>query len=274
MKNYVESKKKLFEGLSRNAFAVLNKDDKFYSDFKSSVSANIMTYGLGNNSDFQAKEIRQNYSGSKFKILYPEGIINIDTKHIGTHNIYNILASTAAVYCASGKLIHEKVSLAFKDGINVPGRLQEVPYKGKFKIFVDYAHTPDALSKILENLKSFSSSRILLVFGCGGNRDKGKRPVMGKIAAKFCDYFIITNDNPRSENPGKIADDIASGIPKNFKNYSIILNRAEAINKILQTANENDVVIIAGKGHEKKQIIKNKKIPFDDYLTAKSILKK
>ncbi len=272
MKNYVAAKLKLFEHLNKEAFAVLNKDIKFFENFKKITKADVFTYGINKKADFKAIEIEKKISGSEFKLIYPSGKVNIKTTLIGTYNIYNILASLSAAYLLG--LDIRDLTNTIENFKTVPGRLQLVEGSKKFKVFVDYAHTPDALENVLISLKTDASKKLILVFGCGGDRDKKKRLLMGKIASLYSDFFIITNDNPRSEEPEKIVNDIKQGIPKDKDNFSIITDRRKAICEAMKKAKEGDIVLIAGKGHEKYQILKNSKIFFSDVLEAKKILEK
>jgi len=154
---------------------------------------------------------------------------------------------------------------------NVPGRLERINHRNGFSIFVDYAHTPDALFNVISALRPLVSGKIIVVFGCGGQRDKLKRPKMGRVVTDLADYAIITNDNPRSENPGKIIKDICAGIRKN--NYCLRPDRAEAIRAGLSMATKNDCLLIAGKGHENYQVLKNKFLHFSDQEEIKKCLK-
>jgi UDP-N-acetylmuramoyl-L-alanyl-D-glutamate--2,6-diaminopimelate ligase len=154
----------------------------------------------------------------------------------------------------------------------IPGRLEAVEAGQPFKVFVDFAHTEDALFNVLSLLQEIAGKRILTVFGCGGNRDRTKRPLMGRVACKFSDHVIITSDNPRSEEPGDIASEIESGVRGEFSNYDIVVDRHEAIAKALEAAGSGDIVVIAGKGHETYQIIKDRTLAFDDRIVAKNLL--
>ncbi|MBU1894343.1 MAG: UDP-N-acetylmuramoyl-L-alanyl-D-glutamate--2,6-diaminopimelate ligase, partial [Candidatus Omnitrophica bacterium] len=157
---------------------------------------------------------------------------------------------------------------ALESFVEVPGRLEYVPSKAPFKVFVDYAHTPDALKNLLETLRLLTKRQLICVFGCGGNRDKSKRPLMGQIASKFCDKVILTNDNPRMEEPDEILKDIEKGMVKGSE-YSIISQREDAIGVAINLAEPGDIVVIAGKGHENYQIIGSRVIPFDDREVVK-----
>jgi UDP-N-acetylmuramyl-tripeptide synthetase len=210
---------------------------------------------------------------SSFNVKTPKGSFSVSTRLIGKHNISNILASVAAA-------IPLKIPLnVIKKGIEsfkaVPGRLQIVDEGQPFKVFVDYAHTEDALYNVLSLLRGMVPNRnIITVFGCGGNRDISKRPLMGNVACKFSDRVVVTSDNPRFEDPAEIISQIESGMRGEYSNYDIVEDRHDAINRALSMASKGDVVVIAGKGHEKYQIIKENSMPFDDCAVARSALKK
>jgi UDP-N-acetylmuramoyl-L-alanyl-D-glutamate--2,6-diaminopimelate ligase len=272
VKKYLEAKAKLFDKLKRGGLAVLNNDDRMVAAFKRRVKNKVLTYGLTKRSDIMAYGIKLSVDGSLFTIRTPKGSFEVKTKLIGRHNISNILASVAAA-------IALKVPVKIiKKGIEsfgaVPGRLELVDEGQPFKVFVDYAHTEDALYNVLSLLRETVPDRkIITVFGCGGDRDRSKRPLMGNVACKFSNRAIVTSDNPRFENPLSIISQIESGIRGEFSNYDIVEDRRDAIKKALFMASSGDVVLIAGKGHEKYQIIKDVSVPFDDCAVTRSILK-
>ena len=195
--------------------------------------------------------------------------LNIKTKLIGRHNVYNVLA--AAAWGIKAGLSPKTVKRALEKFELVPGRLQRIDSASGFSVFVDYAHTDDALKNVIMSLRQVFGGRMLVVFGCGGERDKGKRPKMGRVVSQLADFAIITNDNPRSEEPAEIIRDIKRGISGD--SYSVIQDRKQAIREVLQIAQPGDVVLVAGKGHENYQILKNKTIPFDDCEAVKECLK-
>jgi UDP-N-acetylmuramoyl-L-alanyl-D-glutamate--2,6-diaminopimelate ligase len=268
MKNYFKSKARLFKGLAADSFAVINNDDKYARELKSITCAKIVTYGIDNKSDFTASEIKFDCSGSEFLLSAPKWEKRVKTKLIGKHNIYNILA---AVACVEKEGIDKNtITSVVEDFSLVPGRLERVNPAGRFSVFVDYAHTEDALMNVLKSLRNLSKNRIIVVFGCGGERDKTKRPKMGRVVSELSDYCVITNDNPRSEDPAKITRDIKRGITRN--NFCVIHDRAEAIRKSLTLADSGDIVLIAGKGHENYQLLKNSAAHFDDRKVARQCL--
>jgi len=260
IKSYFLAKSKLFSGLSKEAFAVLNYDDKYFPLLKGLTKAEVITYGLSAGSQVRAENIEYGLKSTKFLLILPSGRQKIETTLIGRHNIYNILAASAWGYKEGLPL--KKIKTAINNFRFVPGRTEPVSCKKGFFVFVDYAHTEDALRNVLVALRNLSSRRIITVFGCGGERDALKRPKMGKVATELSDFVIITNDNPRSEKPKQIIRDIERGIRK--KNYSIVLDRKEAIRQSLSLAKKGDIVLVAGKGHEGYQILGDNIIRFDD----------
>lgn len=266
---YIAAKSKLFRGLRPSATAVLNRDDKYYPLFKRLTRAKIMDYGLGASATIRAEGIKYGVNSTKFLLVSPTRKISLETPLIGRHNVYNILAAFAWGYKEGLPL--DKLKSALERFNLVPGRMERVGCKKGFSIFVDYAHTEDALKNALLALRNLPYRRIITLFGCGGERDVSKRPKMGKIATELSDFVVITNDNPRSESPDSIISDIKSGIRK--KNFSVIPDRREAIRYSLSIAQEGDLVLIAGKGHENYQVLKGKTISFSDRKEIKLCLK-
>ena len=261
---------KLFEQLSPGATAIINLDQPYGRKLIKMVKAKTLTYGLKKTAQIRAERIKLGLAKSSFQVCTPRGKIDITTALIGKYNLYNILAA---------------LSVAFAEGIDffaiaagvralsfVPGRLERIDCGQSFFVFVDYAHTEDALEKLLQNLRSLSKKRIILAFGCGGDRDKSKRPKMGRLACKLADLVLITSDNPRSEDPRKIIAEIVRGIDREDKHYRVVLDRAQAIFEALAAAGKGDLVVIAGKGHESSQILAKAVIPFDDREVIKQIL--
>jgi len=268
MESYFLAKAKLFSMLSETSTAVLNMDDFFGKRLAQMTSARILTYGIKQRGDVSAAKIQLGIEKTRFVLTVQEDECEIAASLIGIHNIYNILAAAAA--CRALGIDLEHIREGIENMTCVPGRLEPVDCGQKFSIFVDYAHTDDALKNVLENLRAIKKSKIILVFGCGGDRDKTKRIKMGKVASELADFSIITNDNPRSENPEDIVSKIVAGFT--HEHYLIILNRKEAIMRALQMAREGDVVLIAGKGHENYQILRNEVIDFDDRQVVREIL--
>ncbi|RJP29802.1 MAG: UDP-N-acetylmuramoyl-L-alanyl-D-glutamate--2,6-diaminopimelate ligase [Candidatus Omnitrophota bacterium] len=259
MERYFKAKLKLFMQLPEGAYAVINIDDNYGKRLSKRVNRDVVTFGL-EGADVSAKDINITSSGSKFMLRYGRKSGKFQTKLIGIYNVYNILA--AAAWALKAGININQVRKAISSFTHVPGRLERVNNDKGFHIFIDYAHTPDALVNVISSLRQLAMSRIIVVFGCGGQRDKGKRPKMGRVVTELADYAIITNDNPRDEAPAKIINDIKSGIAK--KNYTVIPDRLEAIKASLSMALKNDIVLIAGKGHEEYQIINGKAFHFSD----------
>lgn len=272
MERYFEAKKKLFFLGSNKRTAVINSDDDWGKKLISQLSIDVITYGLESPALVHTDGYTFTTQGIDLVVKYPNGKMTISSPLLGKPNLYNILASIS-VSLALG--IPEK---AIKQGIAslhyVPGRFEKIDNSLGLHIFVDYAHTDDALKNLLETARELSRKRIILVFGAGGDRDKTKRPRMGEVAGSLADWTIVTSDNPRSEYPMAIISDIEKGIKKTgFKKYQIQPNRKLAIKKALSIAQKGDYVLVAGKGHEDYQIIKDKIYPFDDVVVIKDILK-
>ena len=267
--NYMNAKVELFKNLTKDSFAVLNADDEHSKYFSDRTSAKILWYGIKNNADIKAEICRESTSNTMIRLKYLQREIDIKVPFVGLHNVYNALASVASAISLGFKL--DVIKSGIETAPVVPGRLENVPCDRGFNVVVDYAHTPHALETVLHALKNLVKGRILLVFGCGGDRDKEKRSIMGKIADEKSDIFWLTNDNPRSEAPLSIIDDIKAGI-KSGRSFHIQTNRHKAIAEALSEAKGDDLVLIAGKGREKYQIIKDTIIPLDDREVVKKIL--
>ncbi len=268
--NYINAKKKLFDELKKDAFAIVNEDDPKSEIMIQNCAAHIKTYGLRSMSDFKGKILSNTLEGLAIRL----NGIEFHTALVGEYNAYNLIAVYAILDClgmASEEVISKLSSLK-----GVDGRFEMVVNQKK-KIFgiVDYAHTPDALEKVLENIQSIKrkDQKLVTVIGCGGNRDRTKRPVMAKIAAKLSDQFILTNDNPRTENPESILDEMEKGLTDEYKkNMLRIADRSLAIKTAVMLANENAIILVAGKGHEKYQEVNGEKLPFDDVQMLKTTL--
>ena len=267
--NYYAAKFKLFE---RSRIKVINIDDNYgingLEDCKKLNFDNIYSFSVKKDSDFKAYNEEMGSRDIKFKVK-----LNSEEDFVliipGEYNIYNAIGAIGVCFKLG---ISEK---AIKEGIErvlVPGRCERVgrEYDLPYEIIIDYAHTPDGLENILETAKAFTKGRLIAIFGCGGDRDKVKRPQMGKIGVDLADIAIITSDNPRSEEPMAIIEDIKAGLDKD--NYIIIENRKEAIREAINIAKEGDVIVIAGKGHETYQILKDKTIHFDEREVVKEKL--
>lgn len=260
MEDYFQAKAKLFRRLRGDAIAVINNDDSYGLRLKQISGGRVITYGLDQDCDVRAVNLEMDINSSKFLLRTKEIREELNIGLIGRHNVYNVLAALS--WALAQKLDFLKVKKALENFSLVPGRLERVNSGKGFSVFVDYAHTEDALKNVLNVLRSVARERIIVVFGCGGERDKTKRPKMGNVVCQMADYAIITSDNPRSEDPQEIIADILSGVRKD--NFCVIPERLGAIRKALCLAGTGDIVLVAGKGHEDYQILKDKILHFDD----------
>jgi UDP-N-acetylmuramoyl-L-alanyl-D-glutamate--2,6-diaminopimelate ligase len=277
MENYFQAKSRLFTtdypagSKERNPLALINIDDPWGERLKSISSRKVWSYGLRPGADLRARDILMSGTGTSFQIDSPRGVLHIHSPLLGTFNVYNLLA-------AAGAGIHHSVPLnvieeTLGSAISVPGRLEKVPGKYPITVLVDYAHTEDALLKILNTIHEVKEGKIILVFGCGGDRDKGKRPRMGAVAGELADRLFLTSDNPRSEDPLSILKEVEAGVlSSGAKQYRLIVDRREAIEAAIHSAGAGDLVLIAGKGHEDYQIIGETKLEFNDLQVAKKML--
>lgn len=230
--------------------------------------APVWTYGLKGSADFTAENIELGFEYSRFELKTPAGTVNIRTSLIGIHNIYNILS--AAAVGAGENLPLDIMKKGIESLAIVPGRLERINAGQDFFVFVDYAHTEDALKNVLSSLRAVKKAAITVVFGCGGDRDKSKRPKMAAMAESLADFCIVTTDNPRGEDPSQILSEITGGFQK--KNFRVEPDRREAIRQAVKSARFGDVVLIAGKGHEDYQIFKDQTVPFDERTIVREIL--
>lgn len=262
---YLKAKKILFDGLSSNSFAIINSDDVSANEIVKDSKAKVITYGISDNSDYQIKNIKYDLNGTDFTISNNKIEYSINTSLIGTFNAYNAASAFATAHSLGVNA--NKIIEGIKSSPQVPGRF-EVIGKGKKKVIVDYSHTADSLEKALQAIREIvkDKNQIVTVFGCGGDRDKTKRPIMGKVASDMSDKVFVSSDNPRTENPYDIIKDIIKGISKN--NYEIEENREEAIAKAIQSSNDDAVILIAGKGHENYQEINGIRNHFSDQEIA------
>jgi UDP-N-acetylmuramyl-tripeptide synthetase len=265
--NYLEAKAKLFT-MTKEAF--INVDDMYARKLMTMITCPITTYGIDNNPFVGARDIIITNTYSDFKISMNRILQRIKVPIPGRFTVYNALAAI----CVTAKLgATVEAMIQGLEEIKIPGRSEIVPNTRDFVIMVDYAHTPASLEGILKAVKSYTRGRVICVFGCGGDRDPFKRPMMGEIAGRLSDLVIITSDNPRSEDPAKIIADIKEGIDKTKCEYKIIQNRKKAIEHAIRRAKRNDIVVIAGKGHETYQEINGEKKHFDDREVALKALK-
>ena len=268
MGNYFKAKSLLFKNLSSTAVAVINVDDEYGKQLLPLIKSKILTYAIDHPADVRAQNISYHLSGSQFEIFFPQGNIKIHTRFIGKHNVYNILAAFA--WGLSQDISLEHICQGIDNLTHVPGRLEAVDNDKGFFIFIDYAHTEDGLINVLQALRAGRPEKIILVFGCGGDRDRTKRPKMGRAACELADYSIVTTDNSRSEDPQAIIDQVVVGFTK--KNYETCVERKEAIGRALKLAQKNQIVLIAGKGHEDYQVFKDRTIAFNEREIVKECL--
>jgi UDP-N-acetylmuramoyl-L-alanyl-D-glutamate--2,6-diaminopimelate ligase len=271
MENYFAAKKKLFTGLGqggKKAAAVINIDDAFGARLAGTTKVEVeLNFGLGQSARLRATKIELGPGGSRFVVETDERKFALRLPLIGRHNIYNALAAVGA--CLALKIDVVRIQAALNKMAAVPGRLEAVPGSQPFGVFVDYAHTDDALRNVLVTLRELAKGRVLLVFGCGGNRDAGKRQRMGRVAAELADFTLITSDNPRNEDPAQIAAEIEEGYRAvRAEACAVELDRRRAIQQIIGKAEPGDIVLIAGKGHETYQEFEDTVVPFDDRIHA------
>ena len=273
MEEYQEAKLKLFQMVARknDAYSIINQDDPRASQFIRAAGNNVYTYGILHAADVKAEQVTTSRQGSSFIVRTPHYTFAVQLNLVGMFSIYNALA---AISLALKQGVQPEVIVtALQEVQGIPGRFEKVDGGQDFTVIVDYAHTPDGLKNILKTGRELTEKRLITIFGCGGDRDKGKRPQMGQIAARYSDFCIVTSDNPRSEKPEAIIDDIIQGIKVvPCASYTIIPNRKEAIEYGLQMALAGDLVIIAGKGHETYQIVQDQIMEFDDRRVAKEAL--
>lgn len=266
MENYLKAKAKLFE---MSDFAMINGDDIYAPKLMKMIDTKIATYGLDNSVNLSATDIRINGSYVEFKMYINKMLETITIKIPGRYTVYNALAAIGV--CSLLNCQMDAILLALAN-VKVPGRSETVEINKTFSVVIDYAHTPSSLEAILSATKKHAKGRIICVFGCGGNRDTKKRSMMGEIAGRLADFTVITTDNPRNENPMNIMKEIETGVKTTRGLYKIIENRREAIKFAMRIAWKNDIIILAGKGHETYQELKNhKKIHFDEREIVKKI---
>ncbi len=266
MENYLKAKAKLFE---MSDFAMINGDDIYAPKLMKMINTKIATYGLDNSVNLSATDIRINGSYVEFKMYINKMLETITIKIPGRYTVYNALAAIGV--CSLLNCQMDAILLALAN-VKVPGRSETVEINKTFSVVIDYAHTPSSLEAILSATKKHAKGRIICVFGCGGNRDTEKRSMMGEVSGRLADFTVITTDNPRNENPMSIMKEIETGVKTTRGLYKIIENRREAIKFAMRIAWKNDIIILAGKGHETYQELKNhKKIHFDEREVVKKI---
>ncbi|MFC1476359.1 UDP-N-acetylmuramoyl-L-alanyl-D-glutamate--2,6-diaminopimelate ligase [Fibrobacterota bacterium] len=263
MDSYYRAKKKLFQNnIKGSGIAVINIDDKWGKKLVDDLSGiKQVTYGFSEDADLRIIDSKTEWSGTEIDVTFRERQMHFRSHLAGFFNVYNMAALVTGA--ASTGVSEVDIQKCFDNTKSIPGRMERVAIPAEFSVIVDYAHTPDALESVLSTAGKLTAERVICVFGCGGGRDKGKRPLMGDVVAHNCDEAVVTTDNPRSEKPKKIIDDILDGMPLDFPHY-VIPDRREAIKKALQIARKGDSVIVAGKGHEPYQEINGVRHHFDD----------
>ena len=268
MESYKEAKKKLFE---MSEISVVNIDDPCASDMTEGTSGKVVTYSINSDySDYTAKNIKLRPDKVVFEMLGFGVIARIKLHIPGQFSVYNAMAAASAALAIG--IPFTEVTAALSDARGVKGRVEVVKTDRDFTILIDYAHTPDGLVNVLNTMRAVSDGRIVVLFGCGGDRDKTKRPLMGKVCAEIADLCIVTSDNPRSENPTEIISDILEGMKGCKTKKKVIENRYDAIKYAIENARSGDIIILAGKGHETYQILNEGTIHFDEREVVREIL--
>jgi len=273
MDAYFAAKQLLFDGAggAPPRYAVLNRDDEWARRIKLSTSTQALWYGLGPEAAVRPRQVSSSFSGLRFDLHYGTHRIPIESPLIGQINVYNIVAACPAGL--SYGIAPELIARGIADLKAVPGRFERVDEGQPFVVVVDYAHTDDALRNIISVARGLNPKRVITLFGCGGDRDRAKRPLMGQAAAEASDFVVLTSDNPRSEDPLAIMNDALVGIRRTDVPHVVEPDRQAAIVRALKEAREGDIVILAGKGHETYQVLKDKTIDFDDRAVAREVLK-
>lgn len=259
MENYKEAKKMLFD-ISKNA--VINVDDDAGKDYAENTNCPVLTYAIDGVGDLLAKDIKISARGVIFTLEYEGKMYKVRLGIPGRFSVYNALAAIGCMVSLGFSIERVIEALTFAKG--VMGRCETVYTNTDYTVIIDYAHTPDGLENIISTVKEFCEGRVITLFGCGGDRDRTKRPIMGRVAAELSDFCIVTSDNPRTEEPEKIIEDIMVGVKDTDCEYKVIVNRREAIDYALTHAQRGDCIILAGKGHETYQIIGKEKRHFDE----------
>ena len=273
MDGYFAAKRRLFDGVGTAAprVAVLNADDAYGLRLVESVRSEVVTYGI-ERGDFRAEQIMLRAGATKFVMQMPWGAVDVRSQLTGRVNVYNLLAAAAAAHARGLSL--EQIAIGAEALMNVPGRFQVVRSVKDFTVVVDYAHTPDALVNLMKLARELvRDGRVITLFGCGGDRDRTKRPLMGRAAGEGSDLVVVTSDNPRSEDPAAIIDEVLAGMRGTKTQCIVEPDRAKAIAIAIHHAKAGDIVLLAGKGHETVQILRGGTIPFDDAEVAALVLR-
>ncbi|MGQ9633351.1 MAG: UDP-N-acetylmuramoyl-L-alanyl-D-glutamate--2,6-diaminopimelate ligase [Bryobacteraceae bacterium] len=273
MENYFAAKQQLFtgEGAPPPAFAVVNRDDPYGAVLRLAPQTSLFSYGIEQPAAIRAENVRISPRGLEFDVLVGQGRFAVRSSLTGRFNVYNILAAWGAAQALG--LAPEEITAGVEKCAAIPGRFERVELGQPFTVVVDYAHTEDALRNLIRAARDLGPRRVITLFGCGGDRDPGKRPKMGQVAATLSDVVVLTSDNPRSEDPQAILDQILAGIRGLDVPCVVEAGRKEAIRKALEMAGPGDIVLLAGKGHETYQILADRTIAFDDREAAREILR-
>ncbi|NLL19044.1 MAG: UDP-N-acetylmuramoyl-L-alanyl-D-glutamate--2,6-diaminopimelate ligase [Clostridia bacterium] len=271
LEDYRDAKVKLFRQLgpgrkNRPKYGLVNGDDPYSGYFQQAAKVPVFTYSIQNPGDYQAVDLEISPKGAAFR-LKGRSPLRLQLNLTGRFSIYNALAAVATALEEGVPL--ELIQEALAKFHGVPGRFELVDAGQEFTVVVDYAHTPDGLENVLQTAREISNGRVITVFGCGGDRDRTKRPLMGEAVARYSDFAIVTSDNPRTEDPEAIINDILPGLAGAEGRYQVVVDRKAGIHRALEVAKAGDLVVIAGKGHEDYQIIGKKKYPFDDRKVVK-----
>jgi UDP-N-acetylmuramoyl-L-alanyl-D-glutamate--2,6-diaminopimelate ligase len=270
MESYFQAKKKLFEGVNgvTPRVMVLNADDERYDDLRSIDPTRVISYGIQDGAEIRPLRYHFGWDGTEATYKLRSAEIDIQTSLMGKPNLYNIGAALGTAVALG--ISRDAMARGIRHLANVPGRFESVIAGQNFRVIVDYAHTDDALQNVLNSAREITSGKLIVVFGCGGDRDRSKRPLMGEVAARGSDFVVVTSDNPRTEDPMAIIAEIEKGMKG--ARYTVIPDRREAIRVALTEARPNDTVVIAGKGHETYQTIGTTSFPFDDRVVARELL--
>lgn len=273
MEAYFEAKQRLFLGAGGPPprFAVINTDDEWGRRLRTEPQTQRLTYGLRNGADLKAVNIEAGFGGLKFDVQHPGGRQRIESKLCGLINVYNLTAAFGAGLALG--LTAEEAAAGLAACEAVPGRFERIDEGQPFLVVVDYAHTDDALRNTIRTARALNPKRVITLFGCGGDRDRAKRPLMGQAAAEASDFVVVTSDNPRSEDPLAIINDALVGVRREDTPHVVEPDREKAIRRAIQEAGPGDIVLLAGKGHETYQVLKDRTIAFDDREKAREILR-
>lgn len=273
MEEYFEAKQRLFLGAGGPPprYAVINTDDEWGRRIRTETGTERLTYGLKNGADLKASNIEAGFDGLKFEVAHPGGRQRIESKLCGLINVYNLTAAFGAGLALG--LTAEEAAAGLAACEAVPGRFERIDEGQPFLVAVDYAHTDDALRNTIKVARALNPKRVITLFGCGGDRDRAKRPLMGEAAAELSDFVVVTSDNPRSEDPLAIINDAMVGVRRTDTPHVVEPDREKAIRRAIGEAGPGDIVLLAGKGHETYQVLKDRTIAFDDREKARAILR-